>query len=149
PSFARHAGMTQARPTLQRVKAQTAFITKPTLVHVDIPAADGPVNLSIAGCITGNAAANRSGRMINTKVATGTAAGANRIRTFEKPYANFEAKISARQGADRTSIDYIHRIRISQRKVFKNANLGIVPTVENLNLVRLRHIAREPDATRA
>jgi len=147
--FARHAGAAKAGPSFECVKAEPAFIAQPTFIYVDIPAANRPVNLPVTSRVAGNAPSNRSGRVVDAQVAARTAPGASRIRTFQKPHPDFESEITARQGSDRTSINDIHRIRIIQRPVFKNADLGIMTPVENLNLVCLRHIAREPNAARA
>src|SRR5262245_10026947 len=87
--FARHAGVTKARPSFECVKAKPAFIAQPTFIYVDIPAANRPVNLPITGRVAGNAAANCSGRVVDAQVAARTAPGARRIRGLQKPHADF------------------------------------------------------------
>src|SRR5262245_1635802 len=93
--FTIHAGMTQAGPSLHRVKAEPAFITKPALVDIHITAAHGSVDLAVASRIARNPTANGSGRVIDAKIASRAAASANRSRAFKKPHADFESKICA------------------------------------------------------
>src|SRR5262245_50226214 len=102
----------QARPSIERMETEPAFIAKPAFIDFDIPAADSAVNLAIRGGVTRNPTTDGARGVIDAQVAAGAASSADRIRTLEKPHADFESKISARQRSDRTDIDDIHRVWI-------------------------------------
>src|SRR6516165_10549805 len=91
----------QPRPAFEGVKAEPAFVAQPTLVHFDVAPADGTIDLASCCRISRNAAANGSGRVIDTQVATGAASAANGIRSLQKPDSDFESEIRARERANR------------------------------------------------
>src|SRR5262245_43628916 len=139
----------QPRPSFECVKAEPAFVAQPTLVHFDVAPADCAIDLA-GGCrISRNAAANGSGGVIDTQVAAGAASAANGIRSLQKPDSDFESEIRARERANRTHIDDIHRVGIIQRTVFEDADLRVMPAIEYLNLVGLGHVAGVATASRA
>src|SRR5262249_40461903 len=105
-------GYTQARPSLQSVEAQTAFIAQPALVDVHITAAHSAVDLAFGCCVTGNAAAQRSSGVIDAEVAPGAASAAHRVRSLQEPGAHLESKIGAGQSSDRTDVHDVARIWI-------------------------------------
>src|SRR5215471_7959517 len=85
----------QPRPSFEGVKTEPAFVAQPTLVHFDVAPANGTIDLACCCRISRNAAANRSGRVIDTQVAAGAASAANGIRSLQKPDSHFESEICA------------------------------------------------------
>jgi hypothetical protein len=131
------------------MKAKPALIAQPAFVHVDITPAYGPVNLSVGRRVPRNTAPHCTRRVVNTIIAACAAPATHRGRSLEKPHTHFESKIRTGQSADRTNIDDIPRVSIIERAIFKNSDFGMMTATEDLDLIRLRHVFREPDAPRA
>src|SRR5262245_20962001 len=51
----------EARPALQRMKAEASFVAQPAFIDVNISPADGAVDLSVRRGVAGNSTAYRSG----------------------------------------------------------------------------------------
>src|SRR5262249_27661776 len=100
--FAAHAGAVEPRPAPERMEAESAFVTQPTLVHFDIPSSNRPIDLAVRRRVPGNTAANRTRRMIDAQVAAGAASGTDRVCAFEEPDTSFESEIAAGQRTHRT-----------------------------------------------
>src|SRR5437870_4935709 len=83
----------QPWPSFKRMEAQTAFVTKPALINVDVAAPDRPVDSSFAGRVAGNAASDRASRMVDSQVASCAATAADRVRPLQEPCASLEAKV--------------------------------------------------------
>jgi len=86
------------------MEAQPAFIAQPALVDVDVSTADRSVDFAIACGLTGNAAAQRSSRVIDTQVASRAAATANAGGTLQKPRPHLESEIRTRERSNRADV---------------------------------------------
>src|SRR5262245_3974021 len=102
----------EAWPFFECMETKAAFVAKPAFVYGYVTAADGSVDLSIAGCVAWNAAADRPRRMVDAKIAAGAAAATHRVCPLQKPRSNFESEIRTRQRANRAHVHDIHGIRI-------------------------------------
>src|SRR5436190_16599295 len=80
---------------------------------------------------------------IDSIVAAGAAAAADRRSSFEEPHANFESKIHAGERSHRAHVDDVSGICIVQRTVLKDANFRMVPAAEHLDFIRVRHVPCE------
>ena len=87
--------------------------------------------------------------MIDAQITPRAAAAADRVRSLEKPRTDLESKVRTRERANRTDIDDIAGVGIVEGLIFVNGDLSGVTAVEDPDLARLRHVARETDASRA
>ena len=97
------------------MKAITSFITEPMAVDRFIDARLKARNSVLI--------------RLDTDIAAGAAAGANRRRFLQIPNPDLEAKIAIGQRADRANVDDVRRQRIIQTAVRKKRNRRMIAAV--------------------
>ena len=110
----------------------TTSVGHPCVVHLVITARCDPVNLTFSTPYLG--------------IRADTTFGANTMCPFQEPNTHFEAKICARQSANRTDVYCVERIVV--RKFFsRKAGQGRVSAaIDKAEHVVIRHFFTETDA---
>src|SRR6185369_6162669 len=87
--------------------------------------------------------------VIDLDVAAVRARAAHRVRGFEVPDARLEPEILARERADGTDVDDVHRVRVVERLAGRELDARVVAALEDAELARLRDLVAEARAARA
>src|SRR5262249_3847668 len=116
------------------MKAEPAFIAKPTAVDFGVATRQQPEDRAVA--------------MIDTNIAGSRATRANRVGAVQKPNAAFEPEVSRCQRAYRTNVDYVSRIRIVERAISKRPDRYVISALEKLHFTSPGNVIAEPDAAR-
>ena len=86
---------------------------------------------------------------VDLDIAPAGAAIAHRLGRVEVPDAHLEPEVAVGERAHRADVDHVARVLVLEGLAGEEADLGVIPAVEDAELAGARDLVAEPDAARA